>query len=523
MSLAALANGIRRAQNDPALAYLGAMSPYQAEILRARPTLGHERPSAGIDILGATSLGDPAEYRRLAGNALGFALYRLARAGNKLGKTRHANQEADMWARGAHPTHPLPTPCRIVYVIADLENAYADDVCRVFREFVDPDDLHRDCRYTAEGGYTIPGRGARRRGLKYSNGSSIIFRSGTQDGAALAGLMGDALIVNEPPRERHWGEALRAVGHSGGPVLCVFTPMDEHGVSRDLRWLQTYVEGNASGGVQPRGNFVQIVGQLCPENAPHRDADNIRQQIAAMPAAEVAQRRDASWTGPATGRVFTNWDTSQRFDWNPDPSGEAWPELPGANGGEEVAIGVAIDHGEGAGREVALLYAYVERGAESMIWFLDEYRSPERTILARDAASIVEMLGRNGLNLHHVDRWHGDVNSAGKMFAVGLNRKLEQEFAALLGRARSSRVVTIQSAKKGRGSRLMAVRYGSRILNEALGSHNLWISSRCRALAHDFERWMGDERHKDGIDAARYGSVDLLEARMTALAQGIRT
>ena len=42
MSLAALANGIRRAQNDPALAYLGAMSPYQAEILRARPTLGHE-------------------------------------------------------------------------------------------------------------------------------------------------------------------------------------------------------------------------------------------------------------------------------------------------------------------------------------------------------------------------------------------------------------------------------------------------------------------------------------------------
>ena len=517
-----LGAAIARQRRDPTARYLRQMSPYQKAILYARPTLGHERPSSGIDVLGATAIDDIDDYKRLAGNALGFALYRLARAGNKLGKTRHANQEGDAWARGVHPTHPIPTPCRVVYVIADLENAYADDVCRVFHEFLDPDDLHPDCRYTEEGGYTIPGRGARRRGIKYRNGSTIIFRSGTQDGAALAGLMGDALIINEPPRERHWGEALRAVGHSGGPVLCVFTPMDEHGVSRDLRWLQTYIEGDISKGVQPRGNFVQIVGQLCPENAPHRDPDNIAMQIAAMPAAEVAQRRDAAWTGPATGRIFTNWDTTQRFSWEPVPGADEWPELPGLPAGEEVSIGVTIDHGEGAGREVALLYAYVQRGAQSMVWFLDEYRSPERTILARDAAEILAMLERNGINVQHVDRWHGDVNSAGKMFAVGLNRKLEQEIAALLGRPRTVQVVTIHSAKKGRGGRLMQVRYGSRILNEALGSHNLWIASRCRALAHDFERWMGDEKHKDGIDAARYGAVDLLEARMKMAAQGIR-
>ena len=515
-----LVEALAARQADPMRRYLGRMSPYQRAVLHARPVVGRERPAPGLELLGMSADASPAEHMRLAANPLGFALHRLARAGNKLGKTYHAAHETDAWCRGVHPTHPLPVPLKVLYVVADLENAYADDVCEIFRETLCPDDLHPSCRYTAEGGYTVPGRGNRKRGIRYRNGSSVIFRSGTQDGAALAGVKADALVVNEPPRQRHWGEALRAVAHSGGPVLVVFTPMDEHGVSRDLVWLRRYVEGGE--GSAPRGRFVQIVGRLCPENAPHRSPENVREQIDLMPAAELAQRRDAAWTGPATGRMFTNWDTSQRFAWEPE-AGKDWPELPGIAAGVEVQIGISLDHGEGAGREVALLYAYLDQGAASAVWILDEYRSPERTILARDAAEIVKLLDRNGLNLLDVDRWHGDVNSAGKMFAVGLNRKLEQEFAALLGRPRTARVVEIRSAKKGRGGRLMTVRYGTRILNEALGAHTLWISSRCAALAHDFERWMGDERHKDGIDAARYGAVDLLEARLNAAAQGIRT
>ena len=80
-------------------------------------------------------------------------------------------------------------------------------------------------------------------------------------------------------------------------------------------------------------------------------------------------------------------------------------------------IGVGIDHGEHAGSQVAVLAAWNAQG----IWILDETVSEASTTPTQDAHAIRRMLLENGLDVHLVDTWVGDVNSAG---SVDLGEKL---------------------------------------------------------------------------------------------------
>lgn len=421
---------------------------------------------------------------------------RLLRAANQVGKSFSGSAEAWANATGSHPYRETPAaPCVGWILVADLENHYPT-ICRKLRE-TEPGPMLSDATtYDTARGYRTRGRKA----IELKNGSLVEFRSGKGEIVALASASVSWLWVDEVPRVEHMGEALSRVAvrrlPSGAraPVWMTFTP-----IGRPVDWLKKMVEGTDD--EPPTEEWEQVVIRLTPQDCPHRSPESIREQAAGYLPGEYDQRVNGAWEGVTTERLFTGWGPSRLLHDKDLPS-------------HEVRIGMSWDHGEHAGREVCLLYAYDEE--ERRAWVLDECASPGRTTIDQDAMQALEMLERNGLTLASVDRLHGDVNSAGKgaSHLTSVNRMLEQALARCLGMPPSRPPVTIRSARKGPGSRLL----GARVVNLALLSGRLLVSPKCEHLIQGLSHYRGGTTGKDAeishaLDALRYGLVSVLDPR----------
>jgi len=425
----------------------------------------------------------------------------LGRGGNKTGKTATASCKCAlvMDDEDACFERPANGTVRILYVVADMSNAYADDVCLSLREFLPPSKWHPDTKYSRLKGFTVSGR----RAYKHHNGDEIIFRSGTQDGQALAGIMADLVIVNEPPVESRWGEIMRAAAFAQAPVLVLFTPIDDHGVSRDVVWLKYIIEGKP-GEPLPLGAdgsplWLQHIVHLTTANAPHRSPESIAQQIADMPAHERNQRQYADWEGPAPARTLASFGPGNVFDFLPG----RWDMLPDYNKEHDLYLRISFDHGELEKKEVCGLIAYqTAEGARA--WALDEYVSDGATSFLTDAQGVLAMLERHGLSLGAIDEAFGDTNSAGKSHLKKMNQVFEAEFKTLTGIT-----LRIQNAMKGPGS----VGMGTINLNNAFATNRLWVSTLAARLRRSCDRWDGrpKDENKDAVDMFRYGVNDLFE------------
>jgi hypothetical protein len=277
-------------------------------------------------------------------------------------------------------------------------------------------------------------------------------------------------------------------------VLVGFTPVDNHGVSRDVTWLREIVEAGGSA-------WSQHVVVLCPENAPHRRPEDVAQQIADMPPWEVAQRRDAEWEGPAPERTLSAFGPQHVFTAR---AGE-WDALPDVPEGEELRIGIAADHGEKANKEVVILYAYCGKGEDLRCWVLDCYVSPGVTGIGQDAEGVIQMLTRWGLTPDHCDEAIGDTNSSGKgdMTSRTVNEAFSNAFKAL------GYSLRMKPADKGAGS----VGLGVRVLNDAFARTRLWICTQAAEIRRAAERWNGkNDNNKDKVDPLRYGPGSLFKA-----------
>ena len=420
----------------------------------------------------------------------------LVRGGNKTGKSLELALECALFFDGRHPTRDRPAdrPARILYVVADLKNAYASDVCRTLAEVLPPAKLHARTKYDEIRGYSVSGS----RSLLWHDGSEIMFRSGTQDGQAIAGIWADLVIVNEPPIRSRWGEIMRAAALTRAPVIVGFTPMDSHG-SRDLLWLRDIVEGPPGmptpAGADGQPLWSQHVVRLTPENVPHRRASDVVDQIANMAPWEIAQRRDAEWEGPAPERTLSAFGPGNTFEARPGD----WDALPGSASASSLRFGISADHGERANKEVIVLYAWAGAAADVVVWVLDCYLSPGQTSVAQDAEAVVQMLARWGLTLDNVDEAKGDTNSSGKgdVTSRTVNDAFTAAFAALGSRLR------MVAADKGAGS----VGLGVRVMNDAFARRALWLCRGASELVRACQRWDGGNAspHKDKVDAIRYG------------------
>lgn len=417
---------------------------------------------------------------------------RFMRKGNKLGGTMLGNAEAAGLSLGIHPRIRLPTPNTGIYFVPDLDHSYADDVCRTFAMLLPPDALAPDCSYTDTAGYKVSGR----RGMKFANGSKILFRSSHQQPRSQAGIFGDWGLINEPPAEHLWGEMMRAFSlRADTPLMMLATIADDMRSPRGgYGWLRQIIEG---------GGWSEHVVPLIPHGSdednptnelhPWRTVESIRQQIANCPPWERAQRIFADWEAPALDRWLVGWDGTTITD----------ADLPSF----DVKIGLGLDHGELPGHEAGVIFCwwYDSNTNRPRVVVLDEYTSKGRTTVEGDALAIQALLSSHGQGLMDISKAVGDTNSAGKSRLTSVNREFEIAFGELL---HGPPPFEVDKPRKGPGS----ISWGARILNRAFQTQQLFVHERCEQLTTAIGRWKGeDDDYKHLIDALRYGTCEILD------------
>lgn len=427
---------------------------------------------------------------------------RAARSANQVGKTRGGAFEAWCHALGRHPFRECaPAPTHGLIVVGIVAEHWPV-ISQKLHEIEPAGVLDPACYYVEGKGYSYRGRSM----VALANGSTMTPKSGKQQVIALASGTYDWLWVDEPPRASHWGEALSRVSVRQGPVWLTFTPID---VGQDLRWLRHKLELTEGHESDHDPGWSQTVIQLNTTDCPHRTEGDIREQMSVYLEWERVQRTTGGWEGISGARRLANFDgKSQVFTFS------GFAGLPNLRG-SDLRIGLAGDHGERAGAEYWLLYAWTH--APRRVWVLAEYESTAATTVERDASHIKEMLARFSIGPRDVDRWVGDVNTSGKGESPGVrvNELFERQFRLPFG--------AIQIPKKGAGS----VDWGTRVVNYAFGNDALYIERSCATLLECVRRWEGtnigaDKDRKHAIDSLRYGPGEQLEDIMPSAALRFR-
>jgi phage terminase large subunit-like protein len=321
--------------------------------------------------------------------------------------------------------------------------------------------------------------------IELVNGTTCELRTYEQRPDQHAGGDKDGVWCDEPPPELIWAECLRRVFSRNGFLWLTFTPL-----GREVTYLRKVVEAE-------RSIWRQYVVAMSHANCPWYTQDQVDAWIeevrGTMPDA-YEQTINGAWEGITGDRVFSGYDSSSHF--TPEtviPAGAHW--------------GVGVDHGEGAGKQVAILVAWTGEGKTAKLWIVDESVSTGITTPGQDARAIRGMLQRNGLDVADVRRWKGDINSAGKGAAGrSVNEVLAEELAKSAGYHRFPR--EFEGADKGADS----IEKGERLLNAAFLQRRAWVNAaKCPTLARALAHYNGQEDLKHPLDGLRYIATPLLD------------
>jgi phage terminase large subunit-like protein len=355
-------------------------------------------------------------------------------------------------------------------------------------QFAPRDELHPKCGF--DPGRGITGKPPR---IVYTSGPGagkvIQLATYKQGSARIAGAQVGLLILDEPPPEAFYGEAVPRVLRGGGKLRLGFTPTVE---SPPLDYLWKLIEEGRvheyNWGISEEACWLE--GAPTPWKS-QEELDAWEEQL--LPA-ERAMRTGRSRYPLVGGRAFMSFDqaTMVRDEY---PLGQ-------------LAIAVGIDYGADSGAQVAELSAVRIVDGFPQFWALDEYVADGNTSVDQDAKAIVEMLKRNHLELGDVDQWVGDRRYGGKQWGGAKdNELLTQAFCRLLGRPMGSLGFTIETAYKPKGS----VYEGVKIMHAAMMRNQFVIRPRCKKLIDAVQQWAWrDDEHKHKIDAYRYGAVSLV-------------
>lgn len=420
---------------------------------------------------------------------------RLIRAGNQSGKTQAATKEADWYCTGTHPFKATPPPPLFgLVLVADEKNGWANWSAKL-REFMAPGVTHDRCNYTPDRGFTVGGKPM----LMYGNGSRIEPRSGMGGVVSLASVTCDFLVIDEVPKRSHFGEALSRVAVRAGDVWAALTP-----IGRPVDWFRDHLEGDeeyrltdGARGEPPREDWEQHILELCVENCHWRTPEDIEAQKAAYGPWEYAQRVHGAWEGESVDRWFQGFGADSVVD-----------EVPKLTAAE---FGVFVDHGEKIGHEAAVLVVWQRPSGtrKGGVWVIDEYVNTTQTSPDEDAAGILSMLDRHGLEWSDIGLWVGDVNSGGKSVAgTSVNELLADAIGRATYHPAGQSPIWIDKPRKGAGS--VEQRY--RILNSAFLRGDLHVHSRCLMVKKCFTHFAGQEDLKHFVDAVGYGVVPVLES-----------
>lgn len=398
---------------------------------------------------------------------------KLLRAGNQWGKTRAGAREMLWIMTGEHPWREVKKP-PVRGRIVTYSWAQSVEVQRRINEIL-PSWMVEGYDFNDQRGFV----GAKIKLKKEFGGSMVEVMTAGQDSIAHGAAALDFVWIDEPPPRNLYSELLARLLVKKGTLFITMTP-----VGRPVDWLIDEIEA---------GRLSDHRFDLSPDNCPHLEQSQIDGIENMYLSSERPQRMHGHWHGESDDRFFEGF--SQRAICDELPRGE-------------VKIALGIDHGEGIGKEAAILMLYTE-GDYPRIWIIDEYNNKKRTDPDEDAAGILEMLARHDIRPQEVDLAVGDINSLGK---GGGGIKVNDALAEAIRRQSKTKhpPIVIRSARKGRGS----VMYGSRLINYAFRRADLTIHPRCKNLIHSFQHFKGSEEDlKHNLDAARYAISSILMDR----------
>jgi len=393
---------------------------------------------------------------------------KLLRAGNQWGKTRAGAREALWIMTGEHPwreVKPPPVRGRVV----TYSWAQSVEVQRRINEIL-PSFLVDGYDFNDQRGFV----GAK---IKFKNGSLLEITTASQGTIAHGAATLDFVWIDEPPPRELYSELLARLLVKKGHLFLTMTP-----VGRPVDWLIDEIE---------EGRLSGHRFDLTPANCPHLGQDQIDTIGGKYLPHERPQRMHGHWHGESPDRFFEAFSEAAVNS-----------DMPPGN----VGIALGIDHGEGVGKEAAILLAYELGGDFPKIWILDEYINTKRTDPDEDAAAILDMLRRHDINPEEVDLAIGDINTAGK---GGGGIKVNDALAGAIHRQTKKKhpPIIVRSARKGRGS----VMHGNRLINYAFRRGDLTVHPRARSLIHSLRHWKGaNDDLKHTLDAARYIISEIL-------------
>ena len=412
---------------------------------------------------------------------------RLLRKPNQTGGTVGGAVDVLWHMTGRHPFMEVPKPpvrWRLVTYSRDQSLEIEEKLWEVLpRELMD-----RRCIYDEDRGFRVGSRRILRLSKRWGGSSLSIFTQGQRTlGKASATL--DGVWFDEPPEEGDYSEGVKRIMRRRGKILLTMTP-----IGRPVDWCKEEVK---------RGALTDLTYPLTTEWVPFYTQEEIDAIVEETLVAQRPQRVFAEWDGVTPDRYYDAWTDDRILPADFElPSGDYW-------------VGVGIDHGEGAKKQIAILVFVNMDTGDVYIW--DCRESSGKTDSSRDAVAVVGMLDAHSLNPEAPDEWRGDHNTGGKSEAGLLaNQLLEQEIASYIGSPRSSPPCRIKMAKKGPGS----VAAGCGLIHRAMVRDKIWVHPRCKPVIQHFRHWRGPRDNKPknrelthAGDALRYILRDQLDQR----------
>ena len=393
----------------------------------------------------------------------------LLRAANRVGKTEHG---VCKFAK-----RMLDYPNRRYRIVGVTWVQTRDVLSAMLAKYLPADSLASGCSFSETQGWS---HGI----VRLRNGTTCQVKNYEQAPKAHAGADLDGILMDEPPPPPIYEESRKRVMSRNGFLWITATP-----INQPCGYLKTAVTAEHS-------PWTEYVVEFSHANCPWYTAEQCEAWIAECRAVPGTfdQTIKGAWEGITLARVFTGYDADSIFDDVAEiPTWAKW--------------GVGIDHGESAGKQVAVLIAYDDKNPRMpRIWIVDECASTTATTPEQDGAAIYDMLRRNGRDVNAVDRWRGDTNSAGKL---GPGLKVNDILAKAIGTAAGMHraPMVIEPPWKGPGS----VAHGERLVNAALLRRWLRVHRRCVGVGNTMSHYDGGEDLKHFSDAVRYITYPVLD------------
>ena len=404
----------------------------------------------------------------------------LLRAGNRVGKTRHAAARVVRYA--------LTRPKSLIRAVGVTYKASIDVIGKTLWELIPPGTLENGSEFKPVTGWAHDL-------IRFKNGSTIQIRSYDQRPDAHAGIPLHLAWLDEPPPRAIFEENQSRLFDYQGTLILSLTP-----VGRPVPWLRKLAER----GVR-EGTWAEFVIPFSVASCPWYTEKQIKDRIAecALNPATFSQRIEGGWEGVTEDRTFTGFDPVKGL------RGRDKGRNMGAHAVDAFRLG--LDHGSGENRQVALLsgvkFKSGSRRADK-VHVYREFKSGRGVMgppeIARGIVAMIEDLasaaGLDPMVIVGKLKAYGDSNAEG-LGKTGLyNTRIEEALADL------GYPIRIASPVKVAGARAEC----ESLINALALTDGLTVDPICDLVVDALNHYTGAELLKDAVDALRYSLYDTL-------------